>query len=287
MFIITTFRMAHASTLLLCGGAQVVEDEVVTQDGRPQLKEVWRWRPEQSKEMPVPMMRKFITTDDCKAVSGGKEVLITSSGDAVALVSHVTGKTLFYATVKNAHSAEILPSGLIAVASSSAESNDGDRIVLFDRNRPDAPVATLPLSAAHGVVWDRKREVLWALGGKELLQVHVSGNATHPSLVVERRVPIPPGEGHDLQIAGDAALLYVTNSKAVFEVDPETLTFRRFQTFAGMKNIKSLSINPGSGQLVYTQADPGVWWTYTLHFMNPAQEIVLPSMIYKARWFLP
>lgn len=51
-------------------------------------------------------------------MSDGEEILITSSGSAVALVSHETGATLFYASVKNAHSADLLPGGFIAVIGS-------------------------------------------------------------------------------------------------------------------------------------------------------------------------
>jgi antitoxin (DNA-binding transcriptional repressor) of toxin-antitoxin stability system len=275
----------RASNLLLCGGAQVIEAEVTQVAGKPALREVWHWRPEESDGLPVPLMRKFVTTDDCKAVSQGSEILITSSGDAVALVSHTTGRTLFYATVKNAHSAELLPSGLIAVASSSDPAGNGDRLLLFDRHKSEEPLVSLPLEAAHGVVWDSKRDVLWALGGKELQRLHLDTSASTPHLVMERTVPLPAREGHDLQLAEDAGALYVTNTKTVFQVDPEHLTFKPFQPFTGLSGIKSLSIHPKSGQIAYTSADPGVWWTYTLRFLNPGEQIVLPDMIYKVRWF--
>jgi hypothetical protein len=52
-----------------------------------------------------------------------------------------------------------------------------------------------------------------------------------------------------------------------------------------MGQIKSLSIQAESGQIAYTQADPGVWWTYTLRFLQPDAQIVLPAMIYKVRWY--
>jgi antitoxin (DNA-binding transcriptional repressor) of toxin-antitoxin stability system len=278
-------RLSWGSSLLLCGGAQVTENEVALVEGKPTLKEIWHWRPEESEGLPMPLMRKFITTDDCKAVSQGNEILITSSGDAVALISHATGKTLFYATVKNAHSAELLPGGFIAVASSSDSDGGGDRIVLFDRHEPDKALMALPLTAAHGVVWDSKREVLWALGGRELVRLRLDSATSSPRLITEKSVPLPAREGHDLQITSDCSSLYVTNTKSVFRVDPDRMSFEPYEPFRGLGEIKSLSINPTTRQIAFTRADPGVWWTYTLRFLNPGQQIILPMMIYKARWF--
>jgi hypothetical protein len=272
------------STLLLCGGAQVIEARVVQRGGHTALEELWHWRPEQSAGLPTAMMRKFVTTDDCKAVSEGSELLITSSGDAVALVSHQNGATLFYAEVKNAHSAELLPGGLVVVASSSAPEKQGDRLLLFDRKISQVPIFSLPLEAAHGVVWDQRRKVLWALGGATLLRIRVESGAESPRLTIEKRIPLPAREGHDLQIASDASALYVTNTEQVFRFDPDRLEFTPFAPFRGEGQIKSLSIQATTGQIAYTRADPGVWWTYTLHFKNPEDEIALPSMIYKVRW---
>jgi hypothetical protein len=280
-----SIKSSFASSLLMCGGPQVVEAEVVLSGGKPTLHEIWHWRPDQSAGLPSAMMRKFITTDDCKAVSGGTEVLITSSGDVVALVSHVTGNTLFYATVKNAHSAELLPGGLIAVASSSDPGGDGDRVLLFDRHKSEKPVGYLPLEAAHGVVWDSKRNVLWALGDKQLMRLRLDVTGSAPHFVVLQHVPLPSSEGHDLQLADDGSTLYVTTAKTVFSVDSESLSFKPFEPFLGISRIKSLSMNAQTKQIAYTQADSGVWWTYMLRFLNPDQQIVLPSMIYKVRWF--
>lgn len=275
---------ASASKLLMCGGPQVVEAEVSHSSGQATLKETWHWRPEQSKGLPVPMMRKFITTDDCKSVSQGKEVLITSSGDAVALVSYQTGETLFYATVKNAHSAELLPGGFVAVAASDNASGDGDHIALFDRRQSDRALQSIPLTAAHGVVWDTRRNVLWALGETQLLRLRLKNDPGAPHLEIDKRIDLPGPIGHDLQIAKNCDVLWVTTTKAVFSVDPDKLSFVPFSPFRNLSGIKSLSIEEETGQIAYTQADPGVWWTYTLRFKAPDERITLESMIYKVRW---
>ena len=278
---------AAQSSVFLCGGAQVVQADVVTQDGKTTLVERWHWRPEESRGMPEKLMRKFITTDDCKPVDAGRKLLITSSGDAVALVAYPSGDTLFSAVVKNAHSAELLPHGLVAVASSDSPDNAGDRLLLFMGDQSSKPIGFLPLEAAHGAVWDAKRNVLWALGGKTLLKIAVETTGPIPHFVVERAVDLPEPIGHDLQIAADGSMLYLATTKRVLQVDPDRMTFAPFGPFRGMSGVKSLSIDPQTGRIAFTEADPGVWWTYTLRFLDPPNSVKLSSMIYKVRWATP
>lgn len=275
------------SSVFLCGGAQVVQADVVTQDGKATLVERWHWRPEESRGMPEKLMRKFITTDDCKPVDSGHKLLITSSGDAVALVAYPSGDTLFSAVVKNAHSAELLPHGLVAVASSDSPDKEGDRLLLFMGDQSSKPIGYLPLEAAHGAVWDAKRNVLWALGGKTLLKIALETTGPIPHFVVERAVDLPEPIGHDLQIAADDSMLYLATTKRVLQVDPEHMTFAPFEPFRGISGVKSLSINAQTKQIAFTEADPGVWWTYTLRFLGPQDTVKLPSMIYKVRWTRP
>jgi hypothetical protein len=236
-FLILSHTAVAQSSVFLCGGAEVIQADAVTQNGKAALVERWHWRPEQSHGMPVKLMRKFIITDDCKPIDSGRKLLITSSGDAVALVAYPSGDTLFAATVKNAHSAELLPHGMIAVASSDAPNGEGDRLVLFMGNGPnkmgdvsDKPVGNLPLEAAHGAVWDAKRKVLWALGGKVLPKLEVEMTGPIPQFLLERTIPLPEEIGHDLQISEDCSALYITTTKRVYQVDPDRFTFSAVST---------------------------------------------------------
>jgi Family of unknown function (DUF6528) len=138
--------------VLTCGRSAVVESEVVLQANGASLKPIWTWTPETSKGMPLELVKNFSTIDECKPASAGKELLVTSSHDSVALVSRSSGETLFSANVKNAHSAALLPDDLIAVASSDATDGTGDRIVFFDRRTSNVRLAEIPLHAAHGLV---------------------------------------------------------------------------------------------------------------------------------------
>src|SRR5262249_54295850 len=156
------------------------------------IKKVWSWRAKDCAELPEPFRKLFGTTDDCRPTDGGKTVMISSSGGAVALVDRATGKALWYARVPNAHGIELLPEGRVVAASSV--SNTGNRLMVFDRTVPDVLVAEVPLTSAHGVVWDEGRKRLWALGGRELHRYTLKDWSTKsPSLALESKFELPDG----------------------------------------------------------------------------------------------
>jgi hypothetical protein len=278
LFGCTTAEAKHA---IVCGSAQVFEGTLTERNGKAFFQPEWTWRPEDSDGLPLALRSNFAGTDECKPVDGGKAVLITSSANALALVSYETHATLFYASVRNAHSAALLPGGLIVAASSFSADGTGDRLLLFDRNRPDHAIGSLPLSWAHGVEWDETRGALWALGDRELLRIKMAGSR----MIVEKTFPLPSRGGHDLVLASDASALYLTTSTQVLVFNPKDGSFAPFSAFAGIGDVKSLSIDRDDGQIAYTQAGKGVWWTYTIRFLNPRAELVLPEHAYKMRWF--
>jgi len=271
----------EAKHVIVCGSAQVFEGPLTQRDGKASFQPEWTWRPEDSDGLPLQLRSNFAGTDECKPVDGGKEVLITSSSGALALVSYKTRATLFYASVRNAHSAALLPGGLIVAASSFSPDGSGDRLLLYDRNRPDHPIGSLPLSWAHGAEWDQTRQVLWALGDRELQEIKIDGT----KMVVEKAFPLPSRGGHDLVLGRDAAVLYLTTGTQVLVFTPKDSNFAPFSAFAGIGDVKSLSIDPDDEQIAYTQAGKGVWWTYTIQFLHPRAELVLPEHAYKMRWF--
>ncbi len=267
-----------ADRILLCGGQQVREMEIQRQGNSARFALVWHWRPEESSILPNNVLPRYSNVDDCKSSPDGKEILVSSSDGAVAIVNHATSEVLFYAEVPNAHSIAALPQGLVVAAASTHA--DGNRLILFERAHSNAPIYSLPLEGAHGVVWDEQRKVLWALGDKELLRLTLKDK----TLVVEKRYALERAGGHDLVPAKDWRSLYVTASNGPLVFDIATETFSPYQTLAGLKNVKSVSFNPESGQLAYTMADPRVWWTYTVRFHNPDFSIPIESETYKVRW---
>ena len=77
--------VAGADELILCGGDEVFILEVPAPNNGPPVK-IWSWQARNCGELPAYLKDSFRTTDDCKPIDGGRAVLITSSGGAVALV---------------------------------------------------------------------------------------------------------------------------------------------------------------------------------------------------------
>ena len=281
----------HASAsnppdVLTCGRSFVVESQVtLLESGKATLVPVWTWTPEKSKGMPSELVKNFSTIDECKPASGGSELLVTSSHDAVAIVSRLSGNTLFSANVKNAHSAVLLPDHLIAVASSDATDGTGDRIVFFDRRVSNVRLAELPLHAAHGLVWDARRKSLWADGFNQLVNVRVTrdeAGQVHASFL--KIYNLPESTGHDFRMNSDCSTLYVSTTHHAYEFSIAQEKFLPYAPLANLLDLKSFSVDPRSGQIVYTLADPGGYWTSTLRFALPQYTAPLPTPIYKTRW---
>ncbi|MEO6924331.1 MAG: DUF6528 family protein, partial [Bryocella sp.] len=234
------------------------------------------------KGLPKNFVTNFRQVDDCKASVDGKELLVSSSAGAIAVVSYPAGKTVFYAHVPNAHSIETLPDGLVVAASST--NVEGNKLMFFDRAQPDKVLTTLPLKAAHGVLYDPGRKVLWALEDDVLLELSVTRRGDDVEVNEELRYPLGVKGGHDLQMMHDGSKLIVSTSGRVMMFDIAKETFAPYAPLVGLKNVKSVSINPTTGQLAYTQADPKVWWTFTVRFMQPDATATLDSETYKVRW---
>lgn len=281
---VTSSARGQQSLVFLCGGTQITELNVAQLHDHNNPTPVWIWRAELSAGLPDSVKRKFSAIDDCKAANNGRDVLVSSSGGAVALVSHQTGATLFYANITNAHSVAMLPGGLIVAAASTGPSGTGDRVLLYRIGDSDHPLQSMPIEAAHGVEWDSLHHVLWALGEHYLYHLDLITLKGQPRLAEKERIPLPTSGGHDLQIGPKCSFLLATTQANVYQIDLPARAVSVFYPLAGSTNVKSLSMNFSTGQIVYTVADPGVWWTYTLRFLAPNLSVDLASSLYKARW---
>jgi hypothetical protein len=248
---------------------------------------VWSWRGKECAELPEPIRKLFGTTDDCRPTDGGKTIMISSSGGAVALVDRAMGRALWHARVPNAHGIEMLPSGRIVAASSLSKT--GNRLMIFDRMKSDTLIAEAPLPSAHGVVWDAGRERLWALGGKELRRYALKDWSTKsPSLALEKTFELPDDDGHDLSAVPSADELLVTTRHHVFVFDRTNESFRKHVTLGDREHVKGVAIHPKSGRLAFTAAQEKQWWTSTLRLQNPAGEVAFPGeRLYRIRWLVP
>jgi hypothetical protein len=268
---------APPSELAVCG-----EDEVFILDLRGEApRKVWSWRAAERPELPEEFRKKFGSIDECKPVDGGRKILISSSGGAIALVEHASGKVLFYAAVLNAHSAELVPGNRVVAASSYKEG--GNRLLLYDLGVSDKPLAFDEFYGAHGAVWDEERQLLWALGGNELRSYRV----LQDRLVMTMNRALPNEDGHDLRPVPGTSALLVTTGQHVWLFDRDRLTFRTHPRIGDLPKVKSVDLDLASGALAYVQGEES-WWAQRVKFLGLDRKVEFPSArLYKARWVNP
>ena len=269
--------------VIVCGGTEVFILDV----GQQPPKKLWSWKAAERPELPVNLRDKFETTSDCKPVDGGRRVLIVSSGNGVALVERASGRVVFHATAPNAHSAAMLPGGTLVVASSIAPDEPGDRLILFDLRKPGQPLFHTAFASAHGLVWDDGRSLLWAIGGEYLRSYRLLGSGTgEPRLELTAEYHLPDSDAHDLTPVPASDLLAFTTLHHVWGFDRSQHSFSLHPQLGNMGDVKSVSTHPVTKQLVFTQAGSGVWWTDTLRFANPEEQVTLKGeRLYKVRWW--
>jgi len=250
----------------------------------PAHRKVWSWRAADSPEIPADMHALFRTTDDCKPVDGGHRILISSSGGGVALVDRETRRAPFFARVTNAHSIEMLPGGRIAAAASVSTAGTGNRLVIFDA-ATGKELASDELRSGHGAVWDDERRVLWALGG-DVLRAYTVGAPGGPARLDRTfEIALPSEGGHDLVAIPNSPQLFVSTVRNCFLFDRERRQLSPHDTLGDRRNIKSYSIHPRTGRVVYIQAEGANWWAEHLHFQRPDGTLRLSGEhLYKARW---
>ena len=273
--------IAPEQALLVCGGEEVRLYDLGVEGGAVR----WSWSARGDARLPEDFKRGlFDKIDECKPVLDGQAVLVTASTDGVALVDRRTGQATFWARVAMAHSAELLPGGRVAVAASL--SPQGDRIEVYDLAHPAAMLSATALHSGHGVVWDARRERLFALGLDDVRAYRLEDwTGAHPRLVLDQAWPLPgKRDGHDLSRHPGTDELIVTGENGVWRFDPSTGTYTPFEPLAGKHQLKSVSIEPGSGRIAFQQPEER-WWAYRVRFSGPEGELPVKDLhVYKARW---
>jgi len=276
LLILASAVQAAGSELLVCGWDEVY---ILNLDAQP--RKVFSWKAQDRPELPAAFKDKFRTTDECKAVAGNR-ILITASSSGVALVERATGRAAFWGLCANAHSADLLPGERIAVACSVSEG--GNRLAIFDARAPEKELFSTELYSGHGAVWDEARRLLWALADRDLRAYKlVDWDSPRPSLALAASYPLPGGGGHELSPDGQS--LIVSGSRDVWLFDRNTRKFSPHPRLAGAGDVKSASVNAGTGRLAFTVAERPNWWTSKIRFSNPDGVLVREGeRLYKVRW---
>ena len=246
---------------------------------------VWEWAPYDV--LPEDQAKWFNHVDECKPTLDGTAILCTASSGGAAMVRISDKKILFLGRPGgNTHSIARFPDGNIVTASST-----GKIICLFVVPGEQDEVVVTPvfktyeLDGGHGVVWDAKRKLLWALGSRDLVGYEYVGTKDAPELKEVVRVKLVGSQvnGHDLYPApGYDALM--TTGRGINVFDPET---RTFSTVANLGGIKSVSLSPDGVTLLH-RADEE-YWSDRIYFGDAKDTVVGRrdgARFYKARWFL-
>jgi len=275
----------QANELILCGWDEVFILQL-SPDSKGTSGKIWSWKAGLRPELPDSMKPRFRTTDECKPVDGGEKLLITSSSDGVALVERATGKVLFYGVAHNAHSAELLPANRLAAAASHRPGGSGDRLIVFDLNVPGKELCSVELPWGHGVVWDEKRQVLWALSGEDIRVFRLEDWETqNPSLRKTATIELPEGGGHNLSAVPGTDWLAVSTRAHCWLFDRDKRSFEPHPDLANRARVKSISVDPSTGRLAWVEAEGENWWAERVHLLHPGLTLYLPGEhLYKARW---
>lgn len=190
----------------------------------------------------------------------------------------------------NPHAVELLPDGNVAAAASTG---GWVRIYTASQGPRSTTYVQYALAGAHGVLWDPERQVLWALGDNELVALRIGGTPAAPTVTKVSSSPLPTAGGHDLQpVYGSTDRLWVSSGSRVYQYAKSTNSWHsdyRDAAKIDVGGVKSVSINPATGQVLRTRPKAGcrtTWCTDTVEFFGPdTTRTRTGAEIYKARWW--
>ncbi|WP_248928338.1 DUF6528 family protein [Paenibacillus hamazuiensis] len=257
----------------------------------------WAWSPSRSNGFDDDLVAAWGLPTDAKVRTsekwGGQWMVVTDSKGLAAIVSYPEGdgRRWAHCVGGNPHSAELLPDGNLAVASST-----GGFVRLYASSQgPSASAyAEYRFPGAHGVHWDARLQLLWALGDDELVALAAEGTAARPVLREARKTALPTRHGHDLQpVHGDPDRLWISTGTCVYQYVKSADAFDSSYPGHGAisrPGVKSVG-NLLSGTVVSTVPKKGSlydWTTDTVQFALPeAQRVREGAAFYKARILNP
>ncbi|MFD0275083.1 DUF6528 family protein [Kitasatospora sp. NPDC127111] len=259
------------------------------------LPVVWSWSADRAPDLAdLAPARTWSMPDEAKSRTraGRRHLLTTASGGLAAVVDTATGGA-YWATdtgrAANPHSVELLPDGNVAVAASTG---GWVRLYTASQGPRSTGYAEYRLPGAHGVHWDGRTGLLWAVGDDLLTALRVGGTPAVPVLTVVRSVALPESGGHDLApVLAAPGRFWVSTATHLWQYDPAGGRFTRVRLGgeAAERDLKSVGDEPGTGRLLTAAPDHAgacSWCTSVLTLHRPGGVRVLPgTQVYKARWW--
>ncbi len=262
-------------------GAAQAGDRIILFSGQPEQDDLlveeptWSFYPD------------FRPTDAKRMDDGDRiSVLIATHGAIYEVPYNYEDKIRLADTYSSCHSVEKLPDGNLI----SASSNDHQLTVHFNP-RPEGPEKIrltgsrdYRFETAHGVVYDKTRQCVWALGQVLGKFEYVSGTSPHLKLLDTWPLPLCHTDGHDLFPHYNGNLL-ITTHEGVLELPMGNFAYpvEKYPE----KNVKSAVSDPAGRLYVTDPADiDGYenWQTDTIVEVYTGLRYTLPgSKFYKVR----
>ena len=202
------------------------------------------------------------------------------------------------------HAAEMLPDGNFVVADPTGEDRGGGSVrLIYGSPTQQTILQSLPFSGVHAVVYDYKRQLLWAWGGSKLKKyTYVSaGKGSH--LVQEGisfKSPNYISAGHDMMPYGPDSLIFnCAEGLGVFHIEHETFELlygsidmaTNFALDTKLQRGKAVDFNYKTGQIIQNLFESNVVrspntlkWDKSL--VEWSYEVEEDMKMYKARWFI-
>ena len=216
------------------------------------------------------------------------DVVVCASGSVVKVLDYNTGKVLWTKDkiASGAHGAEILPNGVVAVASSSS-----DTVSFFDTSGTASKTVTL--DDAHAVLWDPKYQVVWAAGYTEIRAYKVTLKSGKLTVTEDesKRSPFNNTGAHDLApIYYDDDKMWMSAFGKIYIYDKTTQKFSEKipgnDGIVCIRRVKGLG-NFVDGSMITTYPDEKstslyTWTTEKLNFYYMYEGKLYYSPVYTA-----
>lgn len=268
--------------LVACGWDNLSIFEVRPAAAEP-VRETWFWKPQEYEGVPADVYDLYRHIDECKPFDGGDRILITASTDGVGIVDRRNRRFIHVGVSRNAHSADLLPRGRIAVASS----HGGDSLTVFAGEADGKVLIRKPLPGGHGVHWDGAEQRLYALSETAIEVFELADwDGDRPDLRLISTIPLPQTAGHELSRIPGTPRFNVTTATRAWTFDSASNSLVPNTELADEANVKAVTIHATTGTLAWLRADPNGWWTYNFRLRDHGRPLVAPvnKRYYKLRW---
>lgn len=229
-----------------------------------------------------------------KPVENGTQLLLTGATGWSVLLEKATKQILWWsASCPQVHSAELLPGNRVALACSTGDAANCNKVQIYDVGQPNRVLAQYNLYSAHGVVWNETTQRLYAIGGQSLQIYKLKAwETSSPGLELERTVQTPKNGLHDLTYVNAGNLCIAGKSAYIYNIGTDSFT--ELSHFKNSTALKSVNYNEDTGAAWYTDAtEPEgneTWSTHTLRYTSDVGQtyvdrtISIPDVdVYKVR----